>query len=291
MALRKYPGLFSLRDASLGLGALALPRRFIVSDFSKRLARETEITEIEPNLRRVRLKSNGLVFYCQDPITPNLYYAIQQEFDSRCPHYYTTPPVRLSPRSRILDVGACEGLFAYRALKEGCASEVICFEPAKRTAQLTRDAAVENGFAGRIRVEEFAVGKQSGPVRFVFGDSATSHRVEKLTGDSAAGKDEVVQCITLDEYCASKNLRLCSEDLIKIDAEGFDFDILLGAERIIREGAPQISVTTYHKDSHVDEIVGWLKQLRPDYKLRLKGFSHWTDRPRPVLLQASAIQS
>jgi hypothetical protein len=75
--------------------------------------------------------------------------------------------------------------------------------------------------------------------------------------------------------------------LIKIDAEGFDFDILLGAERIIRSGNPQISVTTYHQDSHAEEIVNWLKGIQPKYHLRLKGFSSWTDKPRPVLLQAA----
>jgi hypothetical protein len=30
-----------------------------------------------------------------------------------------------------------------------------------------------------------------------------------------------------------------------------------------------------------------LRQLEPRYRLRLKGFSFWTERPRPVLLQAA----
>jgi FkbM family methyltransferase len=269
----------------MGLGAIALPRRFIAKNFAKRLARETEIKELSPGLRLVRLRENGLVFYSQDPVSPNLYYLIQQEFDSRCPHFYTTPPIRLTSRSRILDVGACEGLFAYRALRDGHASQVICFEPSRRTAELTRRGAVDNGFGDRVQVEELAVGRVSGPVRFLAGDSATSHRVETITG-SATGAD-TVQCTTIDEYCGRKNIRLGREDLIKIDAEGFDYDILVGAERTIREGGPQISVTTYHKDSHVEEIVSWLRKLQPSYTFRLKGFSHWTDKPRPVLLQAA----
>jgi FkbM family methyltransferase len=286
MDLRKYPGLFTISDASLGLKDIALPRRFVVKDLGRRLERETEIRQLEPSVSLVRIKNNGLVFYWLENVTPNLYYTIKQEFDPRCPHFYTTPPVELTPDSLVLDVGACEGLFAYRVLQAGQAKRIICFEPSRRTAHFTRKAAAENGFERQITVEELAVGKRSGPVRFVQSASATANRVEEINGATQSEKD-VIQCTSLDDYCVANKIKPGPRDLIKIDAEGFDFDILLGAEQLIRDGSPQISVTTYHKDSHVDEIVNYLRGLQPKYKLRLKGFSYWTDRPRPVLLQAA----
>lgn len=287
MDLRRHPGLFSLADASMGLGDVALPKRIVEKNLARRLAAETEIQQIEPNLSVVRMKDTGLIFYWLDQVTPNLYYTIKQEFDPRCPHFYTTPPVKLSPESLILDVGACEGLFAFRTLKSGLAGRVICFEPSSRTAHYTRRGAAENGLGSRITVEEMAVGRQSGPVRFVESASATANRVENINGASEANSSSVIHCTSLDDYCAEKKISLGPRDLIKIDAEGFDFDILLGAEKIIRGSNPQISVTTYHKDSHTEEIVNWLRAIQPRYKLRLKGFSSWTDRPRPVLLQAA----
>lgn len=284
--LRRHPGLFTLADASMGLGDVALPKRIVQKQLARRLAAETEIEQLEPNLSVVRLKQNGLRFYWLDRVTPNLYYTIKQEFDPRCPHFYTTPPVQLGPQSLIMDVGACEGLFAFRAVRGGLAGRVICFEPSKRTALYTRQGAAENGLAERIVVEQMAVGRASGPVRFVETESATANRVENLSGGGKLD-DSIIHCTSLDDYCSEKKIALGERDLIKIDAEGFDFDILLGAEKIIRAGSPQISVTTYHKDSHVEEIVTWLQKIQPKYKLRLKGFSSWTDRPRPVLLQAA----
>ncbi|MCS5687644.1 MAG: FkbM family methyltransferase, partial [Acidimicrobiales bacterium] len=77
---------------------------------------------------------------------------------------------------------------------------------------------------------------------------------------------------------------------IKADAEGADLDVLLGAREQIRNGAPQLAITTYHVDDHAERMIAWLREIRPDYSLRLKGFSFWTAKPRPVLLQASTLR-
>jgi len=99
-----------------------------------------------------------------------------------------------------------------------------------------------------------------------------------------------VNAVSLDDYCRTHRIELKPQDLIKIDAEGADFDVLRGAEGIIRDIGLQIAVTTYHADSHCDEMVSWLQAVQPAYKMRLKGFAFWTPQPRPVLLQASRIE-
>ena len=60
------------------------------------------------------------------------------------PHCYTTPPIRLGPDSVVIDVGACEGLFAFRVLRQKLAREVIAFEPFPAMAELLRRGAVAN---------------------------------------------------------------------------------------------------------------------------------------------------
>ena len=80
-----------------------------------------------------------------------------------------------------------------------------------------------------------------------------------------------------------------SEMCIRDSAEGADLDVLLGAVEQIRNGAPQLAITTYHVDDHAERMIAWLREIRPDYSLRLKGFSFWTSKPRPVLLQASTL--
>ena len=92
-------------------------------------------------------------------------------------------------------------------------------------------------------------------------------------------------------------MELGAQDLIKIDAEGADLDILKGAERVIRTSAPQIAVTTYHKEEHAREILEYLSSVQPRYRFRLKGLVIFGPvrllggaKPRPVLLQASTLE-
>jgi FkbM family methyltransferase len=282
-ALRRYPGLFSVADAAMQIDRVLLPWRFYSRPFGRALAREAEIESLPGSIWRIRLRERGLSFFRSEPPTSNLHILIEQEYCARNPHCYTTPPAHLQPDSLVLDVGACEGLFAFRALKSGLARRVICFEPWGPMAELIARGAAENGLADKLTIETCAVTKSSGSVSFHVGANAEANRIV-LTNESDAKK---VPAMSLDDYCATRQLQPTSRDLIKIDAEGADFDILLGAEQVIRKGGPQIAVTTYHDDRHCFDIVDWLKKIQPAYRMRLKGFSFWTDRPRPVLLQAA----
>ena len=98
--------------------------------------------------------------------------------------------------------------------------------------------------------------------------------------------------VTLEDLGADavKTGMMADAPIIKAAAEGADLDVLLGAGEQIRNGAPQLAITTYHVDDHAERMIAWLRQTRPDYRLRLKGFSFWTAKPRPVLLQASTLR-
>ncbi len=143
----------------------------------------------------------------------------------------------MTPSSRVLDVGACEGLFAFRTLKLGLAASVTCFEPSSRTASFLEKAAEANGCADKIRIEIAAVGAKTGEVLFTDSDIPEANRV---LAPGAAGGIKVRQ-VSLDDYCREQNLVLTSNDLIKVDAEGADLEVIRGAERLIRQGSPQIA--------------------------------------------------
>jgi FkbM family methyltransferase len=281
--LRRFPGLFSVRDASMLLSGVVLPMRFADRAAGRALAKEARIEREAEGVYKITHLESGLVFYWRGVVDNNLHYSMAQEFDPLFPHCYTTAPVQLTGESTVLDVGACEGLFAFRMIRSGQAGRVICFEPSARTAHYTRLGAEANGVADRVKVETMAVGRTTGRVPFVEGDFADGNRV----ASTPAAGDNTVDCIALDHYCETNGIRLGKRDLIKIDAEGFDFEVLLGAERIIRAGSPQIAVTTYHHHEHAYQIAEWLGQVQPAYKMRLKGFASWTKPPEPVLLQAA----
>jgi FkbM family methyltransferase len=280
--LRRYPGLFTLGDAALQLDRVLLPARFAQRTAARELARAARIRPADEGAFEIELLEHGLRFFWPREPDNNLWFLIEQEFDPRNPHYYTTPPIRLSAESLVLDVGACEGLLALRALKTGLARRVICFEPWETMAALLRRGARANGMEQQLAVEPLAVDRQSGCVVLQEGADAEASSIH-APGESG----RKVAAVSLDDYCRAAGLSLSRRDLIKIDAEGADFAVLQGAEGLIRAGSPQIAVTTYHTDDHCFEIVDWLRRIQPRYRLRLKGFACWTQPPRPVLLQAA----
>ncbi len=277
-------GFFSKQDASLQIDRVILPARFAYQAAGKKLQHETQITEVSAGTHRIDILDRKLHFYWAGPVDNNLYFLIEQEFNEQNPHCYTTSPILLTPESTVIDVGACEGLFAFRLLKANQCQQVICFEPLPAMATLIEPGAEGPGISDGIVVETRAVSDLNGPVRLVATDNPDACHIEPC---DTKPEQADAQSIRLDDYLREKGHHLNEHDLIKVDAEGADLSVIEGAAESIKKYRPQIAITTYHDDSHVSAISQKLKTLNPDYRFRLKGFSHWTTRPRPVLLQAS----
>ena len=280
-------GMFPYKDASMQLNRVIMPSRFHTKIATKQLAIETDIKQINESDWQVRLIKNDLSFFWPSEPDHNLYFSIEQEFSSKNPHHYTTTPIHLSNNSTIIDVGACEGLFAFRILRQGLAKRVICFEPSKKMSSLLKRGREVNRLINRITIEQSGVGNQTGKARMITGSNPDAGHMEYLLDGTA--HPDAIPTITIDHYCQKNEIELDQNDLIKADAEGADLDVLFGAEDQIRRNAPQIAITTYHVDDHAERMIDWLREIHPEYKLRLKGLSFWTNNPRPVLVQASTL--
>jgi FkbM family methyltransferase len=282
-----HPDLFPLSDALQGFSRLLEPQRLRHWLGGRQLRSQCVVTPDPTHGYRVEVRPLGLSFFWPSLPDCDTWYALEQEVWSGHPHCYTTAPIRLGPQATVLDVGACEGLFAFRLLKSGLARRVIAFEPFPAMADLLREGARFNGLGAELQHEPFAVAARSGRVGFRTDLGADSSQVVE---DPPADFPGVrVEAVSLDDYVARTGLKLGPGDLLKVDAEGADWDVLKGAEQLIREHAPQVAVTTYHTDRHAAEITEWLRAVQPKYRLRLKGFAYWTPVPRPVLLQASTL--
>ncbi len=285
-------GYFCWADARLQMGRVLFPARFAYQKAGRELKRMARITSLDEQVVRVELLQHDLRFYWHGTADNNLYFLIEQELNPNNPHYYTTAPICLMAASRVIDVGACEGLFAYRLLKQNACREVICFEPGQVMATLIWRGAVENGVAGRLQVEPAAAAEFSGPVKLTATDNPDACRIEACDDSENTAENESAAsayAVRLDDYLSNHKIRLGRQDLIKVDAEGADLAVIQGAAKTIARDRPQIAVTTYHADEHAEAIASLLEELNPDYQFRLKGFSHWTSHPRPVLLQASSF--
>jgi FkbM family methyltransferase len=280
-------GIFHYKDALMQLNRVVLPSRFHTKTATKLLASEAEIKKINDTAWQVRLIKHDITFFWPSEPDHNLYFSIEQEFSSNNPHHYTTTPIHLSKNSTIFDVGACEGLFAFRTLRQGLAKRVICFEPSEKMALLLKRGTDANGLTNRINIEKSGVGNQTGEALMITGANPDAGHMEYLI-DGTTHRDAIT-ATTIDHYCQKNEIELDKNDLIKADAEGADLDVLFGAEDQIRRNSPQIAITTYHVDDHAEKMIMWLREINPEYKLRLKGLSFWTTYPRPVLMQASTL--
>lgn len=284
---RKYPGVFRLKDACLQIRRIFVPGRINDAHASRELTRYLKVfaNSNGEKISRIHCSTIDIDFFWNAPVDNNMFFMVEQELNPENPHCYTTLPIHLDQVGTIIDVGACEGLFAFRMAKQHSHARVHCFEPFVEMAHLIQSGAEKNGVLDQVKVHPMAVGSSEGFVKFMVSDSPDAGEVVPCS-ESDQG---ALKATTLDRFVSSHHLELSQYDLIKIDAEGADLDVLRGGEEIIRRYRPQIAVTTYHKDEHPEAIFTWLRDLDLGYRFRLKGFSFWTEKPRPVLLQASTL--
>lgn len=198
------------------------------------------------------------------------------------PHYYTPSCVPWKNDAVVIDVGSCEGIFALRAVKELRASRTVAIEPGKKMASLLRETFSLNDCASKAEVVECLAGPSHGWARF---NECFYDPKQAAITSFEGGKGDPIEIRTLDQIA-----KLCSlpcVDVIKIDAEGADFDILRGAEGILRKWKPTLLVTTYHVSSHAFQMRSWLESLALGYTFIFRGVTTMgTSEVRPVLLFA-----
>jgi FkbM family methyltransferase len=141
----------------------------------------------------------------------------------------------LRPGDRFFDVGANIGVYSLVAAERG--AQVMAFEPQPEVADLLERNVAGNGVGDLVEVHRVAVGATSGTVRFTAGiglvghcipddDALASSRQGFYTGRSSELIS--VPMTTIDAVAGSGRVTA-----LKIDVEGFEFDVLLGARELL----------------------------------------------------------
>jgi FkbM family methyltransferase len=136
----------------------------------------------------------------------------------------------------VLDVGANVGYFAViAAYLGGPDAKVIAFEPNQRIADMLACSIGLNRELD-ITLERAACGDIAGISRLHLSPEDRNSGLSTLRDDIfPQAVDVAVDVVRLDEYCAKQKL---SPDLVKIDAEGWELEVLRGAGWIIDERVP-----------------------------------------------------
>jgi FkbM family methyltransferase len=138
--------------------------------------------------------------------------------------------------SVILDVGANFGDFSAQAFSSLDASiQVHAFEPQTQVFEQLKHRFKDNP---RIILNNFALGRSpcEMPIFVTAADPGMASLLQRdLTHTGVTtSMGELVRLERLDDYCERHGIRCI--DLLKMDAEGFEFEILSGAEKLFGEG-------------------------------------------------------
>lgn len=161
--------------------------------------------------------------------------------------------IMLSPLVRrskvILDVGAHCGTYSTAFLAINPDVVVYAFEPQIKMVEMLAKNAADNGFEDRLKMTQAAVGHvydrkvtlAKTPAIGINMGMAAEYGTDypQNLGTLALGLGgEEVDMITLDEYFRDKTVP--SVDLIKIDVEGAETMVLMGARETIEKFQPVI---------------------------------------------------
>ena len=129
----------------------------------------------------------------------------------------------LRPNDLFVDIGANIGSYTILA-GGGVGAQCISIEPISKTFQLLEDNINLNRLTGHVKALNMGVGKEKGVLRFTAGLDTVNH----VLSDSEQ-VDNVVE-VPIE----SLNDLLINQEptLIKIDVEGFETNVIAGADRI-----------------------------------------------------------
>ncbi|RYC13956.1 FkbM family methyltransferase [Ciceribacter ferrooxidans] len=148
----------------------------------------------------------------------------------------------LRPGDCVVDVGANIGNHAvYFAGVCGC--RVLAFEPNPAAAETLRKNIETNGLEDRIQVYEVALGSQTGSGNLVV---PVNHNLGMVSVEEVEGGGGSVRIDPLSNYVGSAPVRL-----IKIDAEGMDYQVLAGAEDVLARDGCAVSIEAATREEYL----------------------------------------
>jgi FkbM family methyltransferase len=193
---------------------------------------------------------------------------VAESFDTEDWHYYQKEHTEINPGEIILDIGTAEGLLPISVIDK--CEHIYMIEPSKLFCNCLNKTFSE--YKEKTTIFNVAVGNSDGTINF--------------DENSLDGMISNVNSSTTQEIAIHKIDTLFNKNqpitYLKADIEGFELEMLKGAEQILKKNKPKIAITTYHTQNNPKEIIDLIKSFVPEYNYYVKGIYEQT--PKPVLI-------
>ncbi len=168
----------------------------------------------------------------------------------------------------VVDAGANIGLFSLYARALG-AKKVYSFEAVAETCKILKRNLTLNGALKPVNI---ALGAENGRAEIKFNTRGEGSSMIDC-GDAGVNREITYSGRRLVKVAPLDGLVKGRVDFIKIDVEGYEKNVLLGAERIIKKYKPVLSLAAYHKQADKKVLPEVILGLRADYKITLNTFA------------------
>lgn len=143
----------------------------------------------------------------------------------------------LKPGDTVLDIGGHIGLFAVITGRlVGQTGKVYSFEPTPFTRDVLRQMVELNGLIDTVEIRGEAVSSKSGETVFFDTGDAISN-ANSLVKTERSKVEIPITLTSVDEFAKEKGITV---SCLKIDVEGAELDVLLGAKETILRDRPVV---------------------------------------------------
>jgi len=178
--------------------------------------------------------------------------------------YFSSEIIQMTDHEHFIDAGAYIGDTLEQFLNNTNYkfNQYTAFELDRKTFNTLKTNVDQLHCKNKIKLINMGLWNESTTVAFSSGG----------LGSTIGHGSFTAKTTTLDEVCKQEEVTF-----IKMDIEGAELNALKGCANIIREQAPKLAISLYHKIEDLWEIPIYIKYLNPDYKIYLRHYSNVDD--------------
>lgn len=172
----------------------------------------------------------------------------------------------------VIDAGSQIGEFSLYANNLSPNSNIYSFEPSRYVFEILRKNT-EN--VEKIKIFNCALGEENKKIKLLVGNKNPMYGGDAIENSGMAKNkinkflnSEEVQMITIDSFVEEHKIE--KVDFIKMDTEGYERNIIMGAAETIRRFSPVIVCSAYHLKDDKIKIPELIKSINPEYKYRVE---------------------